>query len=79
MFSCRQIYDLVTEYDEGFLDADERRQFEAHVVVCPPCRGFLSQMRATRDRLGDDASPEFPPELADSIVSAFQAWKREQQ
>ena len=76
MFTCRQVYDLVTEYDEGFLDTSERRQFEAHVVICPPCRGFLSQMRATREHLGQGSPPEFPPELADSIVTAFQAWKQ---
>jgi hypothetical protein len=78
MFTCRQIYDLITEYDEGSLETSQRRQFEAHVVICPPCRGFLSQMRATRDRLGQGPSPEFPPELEDSIVSAFQEWKGRQ-
>lgn len=78
MFTCRQIYDLVTEYDEGSLETSERRMFEAHVVICPPCQGFLSQMRATRDRLGQDVPPDFPAELADSIVSAFQAWKTQQ-
>ncbi len=75
MLTCRQIYDLITEYDEGSLEASERRQFEAHVVLCPPCRGFLSQMRATRNGLGPEALPEFPGELEDSIVKAFQAWK----
>ncbi len=78
MFTCRQIYDLITEYDEGFLKTSERRQFESHVVICPPCRGFLSQMRATRDQLGKGAAPEFPAELADSIISAFQEWKSQQ-
>lgn len=77
MFTCRQIYDLITEYDEGFLDTSQRRQFEAHVVICPPCRGFLSQMRATRDRLGRSSPPEFPGELEDRIVGAFQGWKRD--
>lgn len=71
MFSCRQIYDLITEYDEGFLDAGDRRQFEAHVVLCPPCRGFLGQMRATREQLTHGTSPEFPADLEESIVAAF--------
>jgi len=79
MFTCRQIYDLVTEYDEGSLETGERRQFEQHVVICPPCRGFLSQMRDTRDRLGQYSPPEFPAELEDSIVNAFRTWKKEQQ
>ena len=77
MFTCRQIYDLITEYDEGFLDTSQRRQFEAHVVICPPCRGFLSQMRAIRDHLGRSSRPEFPPDLEDAIVGAFQKWTRE--
>ena len=78
MFTCRQIYDLITEYDEGSLETSERRQFEAHVIVCPPCRGFLSQMRAIRDGLVKDALPAFPAELEDSIVAAFREWKEEQ-
>ena len=78
MLTCREIYDLVTEYDDGSLETSKRQQFEAHVVLCPPCRGFLSQMRATRARLGRDAPPDFPPELEDSIIRAFQVWKKEQ-
>ena len=74
MFSCRQIYDLITEYDEGALDTSERRQFEQHVIICPPCRGFVSQIRATRDTLGQNA-PNFSTELEESIVSAFRSWK----
>jgi anti-sigma factor RsiW len=77
MLSCRQIYDLITEYDDGGLSSSERRQFESHVVVCPPCRGFVSQMRAVRERLDDGLPLELPAELEDSIVSAFKAWKRE--
>ncbi len=78
MFSCRQIYDLITEYDEGGLTTSERRQFESHVIVCPPCRGFVSQIRAIRRRLGKDSAPEFTAELEDSIVNAFRAWKQQQ-
>jgi anti-sigma factor ChrR (cupin superfamily) len=76
MLTCRQIYDLLTEYDEGGLTTSERRQFESHVVICPPCRGFVSQMRMTRDLLGDGSAPGLPPELEDSIVGAFQTWKQ---
>ncbi len=78
MFSCREIYDLITEYDEGGLSTSERRHFESHVVVCPPCRGFVSQMRTARQRLGDGSTPEFTSELEDSIVSAFRSWKQQQ-
>jgi anti-sigma factor ChrR (cupin superfamily) len=74
MLSCRQIYDLITEYDEGALTTSERRQFEQHVVICPPCRGFVSQIRATRHRLGQEG-PSFPAELEESIVNAFRSWK----
>ncbi len=78
MFTCRQIYDLITEYDEGFLEPEERRQFEAHVVICPPCRGFVSQMRAIREQPVDESAINFPAELEGSIVRAFRTWKNEQ-
>jgi len=77
MLSCRQIYELITEYDDGGLSTSDRRGFESHVVICPPCRGFVSQMRVARRRVGDASAPALPPELEDSIVDAFRTWKQQ--
>lgn len=77
MLTCRQIYDLITEFDDGALSMDERRQFESHVVFCPPCRGFVSQIRTTTRRLGQDTGIELPSELEESIVASFRAWKQQ--
>ena len=77
MLSCREIVQLATEYLEGALAADERMRFERHIAICPPCRGFLAQMRETR-RLSLDVTEEsLSPEARDALLGAFRDWERE--
>jgi anti-sigma factor RsiW len=50
--SCSEFVELVTEYLEGRMPADEAELFDAHMEVCPPCQHYLDQMRATLGALG---------------------------
>jgi anti-sigma factor RsiW len=52
MLTCADIVKLVTDYLEGQLTPDERRRFEEHVAICPPCRAFLAQTRTTVELVG---------------------------
>jgi anti-sigma factor RsiW len=61
MLSCAQVVQLMTDYVEGELDSSDRLRFEEHVGICPPCRGFLSQMRVTR-------------RVEQALVDAFRNW-----
>src|SRR5688572_11840565 len=45
--ACREVVELITSYLEGRLPPEDRRPFEAHLAVCPGCREYLAQMRAT--------------------------------
>ena len=67
MYSCQQIVELVTEYLEGGLPTPERVAFERHVAICPPCRGYLTQMRKVTRVAGglseDDLSPRVREDL----------------
>ena len=53
MLNCADIVKLVTDYEEGRLTPGERRRFEEHVSICPPCRSFLAQMRTTIELVGE--------------------------
>lgn len=73
--TCRQVVELVTEYLEGGLATDERLAFERHVAICPPCRGYLSQMRRVSEIAGTLSEDDVPEALRDSLLRAFRGWK----
>lgn len=73
--TCRQVVELVTEYLEGGLDVDERFAFERHVAICPPCRGYLSQLRLITRKAGALSEEDVPEPLRESLLTAFRDWK----
>jgi anti-sigma factor RsiW len=77
VLSCRQIVDLVTQYTEGGLAREERRDFERHVAICPACRGHFTQLQKI-SRTAEGLSEEKLPEpLRASLVEAFREWRAE--
>ena len=74
MLSCAQVVQLVTDYVEGELDSADRLSFEEHVAICPPCRGFLAQMRMTRHVVGSVPVEPLSPSLEQALVDAFHNW-----
>lgn len=76
-FSCQQIVELVTEYLEGGLNPQERLAFEQHVTICPPCRGYLGQLRKLTRSVGGLREESLPPALRESLLHAFRDWKTE--
>ena len=74
MLSCLEVVNLVTDYVEGDLDSADRWRFEQHVAICPPCRGFLSQMRVTSRTVEAVPPASISPELERSLVEAFRNW-----
>jgi len=74
MLSCEEAVQLVTDYVEGQLDSADRLRFEEHVGICPPCRGFLSQMRVTRRVVGSVPVEQLSPALEQALVDAFHDW-----
>ena len=73
--SCQQIVELVTEYLDGGLDGDERLAFEQHVAICPPCRGYLNQLRLIARTAGTLREEDVPEPLRESLIEAFRDWK----
>jgi predicted anti-sigma-YlaC factor YlaD len=42
---CVEFVELVTEWMEGELDDNVRADIEEHLVVCAPCRAYVTQTR----------------------------------
>ena len=74
MLSCREIVQLATEYLEGTMPPEARLRFERHIAICPPCRGFLGQMRETLRVSSELAEESISPETREALLQAFRDW-----
>jgi len=69
--ACRELVELVTEYLEGALGADEVAAVEAHLDECPGCRAYLDQMRATIATVGTVAVETLPDAAVAGLLRAL--------
>lgn len=76
MLTCAELVVLVSDYLEGDLDAAERQLFEAHIAICPPCRGYLAQIRETKAQVGRLTEESLPAPMQEHLLHAFRDWKR---
>ncbi len=68
--------DLAASYALGALDADELRDFEAHLQDCADCRLEVDEYRAVSGLLAYGVpSHEPPPALRASILAKAQDWR----
>jgi len=74
---CREFVEFVMEYLDGTLGESERRVFEDHVGLCPPCVNYLNSYKATiaaSKSLCDDpkepAEVSVPEDLINAILAA---------
>ncbi|MEN3283762.1 MAG: hypothetical protein V7607_4902 [Solirubrobacteraceae bacterium] len=75
--SCRELVELVSDYLEGTLPADQHSHFEAHVAGCANCAAYLRQMRETLALLGTLPADALSREAEDELRAAFRDWKTE--
>ncbi|HEX6458615.1 MAG TPA: zf-HC2 domain-containing protein [Thermoleophilaceae bacterium] len=74
--SCREFVELVTDYLENALPADERQRFEEHLALCPGCVTYVDQIRQTVAATGTLREESIPPAARDELLAAFRDWKR---
>ena len=48
--TCRELTEVVTDYLEGAMPAEDRARFDAHLELCEGCVNAVSQMRETSGR-----------------------------
>ena len=71
---CRQAVELVTDYLEGALSAQERARLEGHLAGCPHCTEYLAQMRRTLDALGRIEPETLDPVMQEELVALYRRW-----
>jgi predicted anti-sigma-YlaC factor YlaD len=75
--TCAEVVELVTEYLEGGLSAQDRERFEEHIGFCDACLTYLDQMRETIQSVGVLREEDLAPELQEGLLSVFRDWNRE--
>lgn len=75
---CQEIVELVTEYLDDGLSTEDRVRFERHVALCPPCHGYLRQMRAIPRLASGLAEDDLPAAFREGLLAAFADWKRKE-
>jgi hypothetical protein len=75
--SCEEFVELVTEYLERAMLADERARFEEHIASCPWCSRYLDQMEVTLRSVGRIEGESLSPTARNALLHAFRDWHTE--
>jgi anti-sigma factor (TIGR02949 family) len=74
--SCADVVELVTDYLERSLPAEDATLFEQHLNFCDGCVWHVDQIRTTVETVGRIEPEEVPPDVRDRLLTAFRDWKR---
>jgi anti-sigma factor RsiW len=74
--SCQEVVELVTEYLDESLPAEDASLFEQHLNFCEGCVWYVDQLRATVDTVGEIREEQIPPEAKERLLGAFRDWRR---
>jgi anti-sigma factor RsiW len=69
--SCKELVELVTEYLEATLPAEDRARFEAHLAACPGCLDYVAQFRTTIRLTGKLSVAGVPVDTRRHLLRAF--------
>ena len=70
--ACRDVVEVVSDYLDRALGADELAHVEQHFLVCPPCSAYLAQMKRSIELSAAlRAGAEEPSEVAPGLLQAF--------
>jgi predicted anti-sigma-YlaC factor YlaD len=73
---CVELVELVTEWMEGALDDQTRAYVEEHLVICPPCSTYVTQIRqAVKAMQGLDVEAPLPA-AREELLGHFRARRR---
>jgi anti-sigma factor RsiW len=73
--TCKELVEVVTNYLEGRMPAEQRLLFEEHVAFCDWCQTYVEQMRATVRLTGTLSEEDIAPEARDGLLRVFRDWK----
>jgi predicted anti-sigma-YlaC factor YlaD len=73
--TCKELVELVTEYLEGSMHAEQRARFEEHVSGCDGCTTYLEQFRMTIRLTGMLREEQIAPDARETLLRVFRDWR----
>ena len=73
--TCIELVELVTDYLEGSMSAEERARFDAHVSGCEGCTTYVEQFRITIQLTGMLTEEQFAPDAREAFLGVFRDWR----
>lgn len=73
---CQDAAAAVTSFREGGLNPWRALRMQRHLVLCPGCRGYASQLEAAAGAAHFLASEALDPAHEAQAMSAFRAWQK---
>jgi predicted anti-sigma-YlaC factor YlaD len=74
--SCQEVVELVSDYLEQALPADDAALLEQHLNFCDGCVWYVDQVRTTINVVGELRAEDVPEETKAKLMIAFRDWKR---
>ena len=74
--SCREVVEILGDYLEGVMPAEERARLDEHLAACEGCAAYLEKLRLTIRLSGRLPAEAVPPEAMAPLLQAFRAWRR---
>ena len=74
--SCQEVVELVTEYLDESLPAEDASLFEQHLNFCEGCVWYVDQLRTTVETVGEMREEQITPEAKELLMGAFRDWRR---
>jgi anti-sigma factor RsiW len=72
--TCHEVIEIITDYLEGALPADDRRRVDEHLAICDGCTTYLEQMRETIRLTGMLTEEQIPEDQKRDLLEAFRTW-----
>ena len=69
--ACIEEVELITEYLEGALPAEDVRRLERHLETCPGCTEYIEQMRTVAGSLEGLRGDTISPATRAALIAAF--------
>ena len=73
--SCQEVVELVTEYLDESLSAEDASLFEQHLNFCEGCVWYVEQLRSTVESVGEIREEDISPEAKERLMGAFRNWR----
>jgi predicted anti-sigma-YlaC factor YlaD len=74
--TCQELVEVVTDYLEDRMSAEQRLLFEEHISYCSWCITYLDQMRETIRVAGALKEEDLAPDVRDQLLELFRDWRR---